>query len=573
MSSFIPGDPLTVRINQFVSSLQAGQAPADIEDGWIDAKEEAGRRDGANLLPGKTQNEEAAKHLAPEVACLANGLTGGAIILGIADDGTAPGTRLGSAWLRTRLYELTGHQLLPDVTERMISGVRCLVIKVHPASEPITVGGKVMMRVEDNCVPVPASAWVQLRVDAGVFDWSAQASSRSIEDVSAIALEHARRLLRDSGEVDAVDLADARDQDLLSRLGVVTADEQLTNAGALLVTDTERPAIDYLYREVAGGSTLQRIEQSGVSLLEQFTAVSEALRVALPRQQITGPSGHTLGQFPALPRRARREAIVNALAHRDWLASRPVTVELIGAALTVVSPGTFVGGVAADNIITHPSERRSPHLTEVLQKLRLAEREAVGVDRMYLDMLAEGHPSPVIEEAEDAIRVVLSGGHPDERWVGMLARMEPSQRRGDLNSVMILDLAARHGFVDAELAAPAIQRSVQEAATALADVREATVSGTPVLRLVAGQPSGDSPVFHVPHGLDVGPRRASTDQPGRAWILSQYVRHRGRISSREAMSLTDVTRPTAIRDLDELVEDGLIRPGGAGPTTHYRLVD
>ncbi|CAN5908832.1 ATP-binding protein [soil metagenome] len=569
MSTFATGDPVAVNLEQFIDRLHDGLTPPQIENDWVDAKEEPGRRAGRTVQPGSATNEQAAQLIAEAAACFANTLTGGAVLVGIADDGTAIGTELDPVWLRSRIGELTDNGMFPYVVERTVLDVRCLAVLAHPSPVPIKVGGRVRMRVDDNCKPVPEGHWFQTRAAIGQYDWSSQASATSAEDVSPTALEAARRFLQESGEPAAADLAESRDGELLRRLDVVTVDGWLSNAGSVLFTRTDRPVLDYIYRDRAGQPSRLRIERGDVGAIEQFTEVMSAVRLALPSAQVLDPSGAAVGTFPALPNRARREAVVNAIAHRDWIDAAPVTIELTGTALVVNSPGRFVGGVTPTNIITHPSVRRSPHLTEVLAKLRLAERQAVGVDTMFLEMLRDGHAAPVIEETATGVRVVLAGGDPDQEWVNALRRLEPPTLLGDLDATLIIDHIARTGYATTSSAATVLQRSSPEAALALSNLRKARIDGRPVIVAVDGDRERDTPAYQLPDPATYGPRSRSNDPDDRAHLLLMYAREKGRITSREAMALTRVTRPTALSDLDALVRDEQLVPAGSGPRAHF----
>lgn len=54
-----------------------------------------------------------------------------------------------------------------------------------------------------------------------------------------------------------------------------------------------------------------------------------------------------------------REAILNALVHRDYFLRQSVMVELHPDRVMVVSPGGFFGGVDPRNILHHPPVRRN----------------------------------------------------------------------------------------------------------------------------------------------------------------------------------------------------------------------
>ena len=71
------------------------------------------------------------------MACLANTPGGGALVLGVADDGTRIGTDLDADWLRHRIWELTEHRLTIDVRVVDLDGTRLLVLNTQEAIEPI----------------------------------------------------------------------------------------------------------------------------------------------------------------------------------------------------------------------------------------------------------------------------------------------------------------------------------------------------------------------------------------------------------------------------------------------------
>ena len=60
-----------------------------------------------------------------------------------------------------------------------------------------------------------------------------------------------------------------------------------------------------------------------------------------------------------LPELAFREALINAVMHRDWELTEPTIVEHVGSAVTVQSPGGFFGGVTADTVLTAASMTRN----------------------------------------------------------------------------------------------------------------------------------------------------------------------------------------------------------------------
>lgn len=226
-----------------------------------------------NLLPGQPRNDKAAEQVAGESACLANTPGGGALILGVADDGRLTGTALDADWLRHRVYELTERSLTIDVQQVEIDGTRVLVITAPQAIEPIRWRGRVTWRVDDNCVEVDPATWHAKRMIRTSFDWSAQPSQVPASSAREGSVEIARRFLRDSGEVHAVELAGQSTPELLRRLNAVTGDGLLTNAGVLAFVGRGEPGLDYIRRDLAGGDSRQRVHEGGRGLLEELWEV------------------------------------------------------------------------------------------------------------------------------------------------------------------------------------------------------------------------------------------------------------------------------------------------------------
>lgn len=89
-----------------------------------------------------------------------------------------------------------------------------------------------------------------------------------------------------------------------------------------------------------------------------------------------------------------REAILNAIAHRDYTISSEIVIKQSPESLRVLNPGGFPKGVTLDNLIRINSTPRSRLLTEILEKTGLVERSGQGVDKIYRITLSEGKTEP-----------------------------------------------------------------------------------------------------------------------------------------------------------------------------------
>lgn len=575
-------DPVTDEVQRVLAALDSGAGRSSIrETSRVDLKEEPGRRDRRGVLqPATARSDRAADALAGEAACMANSDGGGALIVGVGDDGSLIGTELDEQWLRSRIYDLTDRKLTVEVQPAEVEGVRLLVVRAPQALEPIRWNNRLQWRVDDRCVEIDATTWHTRRMTRERYDWSEESSYVDAREARPAALELARRHLRASGEPGAVDLAGVSNQQMLRRLNAVDGEGYLTNAGVLTFTGRGDPALDYIRRSFPAGDSRRRVREAGRSLLEEIDAVEAAVDAFNEERHIR--RGFVIGRLRDLPVAAVREAIVNGAVHRDWVCPAPTVVEHVGRTLVVTSPGGFIGGVTPDNIITHPSQPRNRALAELFAALRVAEREGVGVDRMVRDMIAVGYPPPSITEtAGPYVRAALLGDSLDEAWIRFLARLEPDEARESLTTLLLLRRLVAHLWVDVVTAAPLLQLNRAEAAEAVHGFCQVTVDGQAIVEPVRGVPDGQPQAWHISaaalaalseEDALVGERRRQQD---RASVALAWARSRGRVSTTELGSIFGVKPQATNRLLHSLRDQDLLRPSrasGTGRGFYYRPV-
>ena len=100
---------------------------------------------------------------------------------------------------------------------------------------------------------------------------------------------------------------------------------------------------------------------------------------------------------PEYPRFAVREALVNAVCHRDYrLSGRRVEIRMYEDRLEVISPGGLPGFITLDNIVDEHFSR-NPRLVAGLFQWGYIEELGLGIDRMIEEMLQNGHAAPDFE--------------------------------------------------------------------------------------------------------------------------------------------------------------------------------
>jgi ATP-dependent DNA helicase RecG len=111
--------------------------------------------------------------------------------------------------------------------------------------------------------------------------------------------------------------------------------------------------------------------------------------------------------YPAF---AVREALVNAVCHRDYrLTGRKVEIRQFDDRLEVSSPGGLPGYITLDNIVEEHFSR-NPRLVNGLFEWGYIEQLGLGIDRMIEEMVQAGHPQPEFRATPYSFTVVLHRG-------------------------------------------------------------------------------------------------------------------------------------------------------------------
>ncbi|MCL5995084.1 MAG: transcriptional regulator [Chloroflexi bacterium] len=102
-----------------------------------------------------------------------------------------------------------------------------------------------------------------------------------------------------------------------------------------------------------------------------------------------------------------REAVVNAIAHRDYrLTGSQIHILMFSDRVEVRSPGRLPGHVTLKNLL-HERYSRNEALVQVLSDMGFIERLGYGIDRMVRTMKERGHQPPKFDETDAGFSVTL----------------------------------------------------------------------------------------------------------------------------------------------------------------------
>ena len=132
---------------------------------------------------------------------------------------------------------------------------------------------------------------------------------------------------------------------------------------------------------------------------------------------------------PEYPLFAVREALVNAVCHRDYrLQGRRVEVRMFADRMEVISPGGLPGFITVDNIVDEHFSR-NPRVVKGLFQWGYIEELGLGIDRMIESMVQAGHPPPEFKARPHAFTVTLYNNRSQKVMPKWQSNMNERQMR------------------------------------------------------------------------------------------------------------------------------------------------
>ncbi len=337
---------------------------------------------------------------------------GGRIVFGVTDKRPRRivGSRASENLERTKAGLVERLHICVDAEEVGHSQGRVLIFHVpaRPIGIAIQYEGAYWMRAGEDLVAMTPDQLKRI-FDEGVPDFSALVCpGATLSDLDPAAIEELRSLWRRKSGNPALD--SVSDEQLLHDAELVF-DDGVTYA-ALVLLGSRRA----LGRFLAQAETVFEYRLSETSVEHQartefregFFLFKDGLWEEVNRRNDIQhvQEGLFIRDVPTFNEQVVREAILNAVSHRDYRLPNSVFIRQYPRKLELVSPGGFPPGISEANILFRQSPRNR-RIAEILTKCGLVERSGQGVDKMFRESILEGKPRPKYV-GTDEYQVVLT---------------------------------------------------------------------------------------------------------------------------------------------------------------------
>ena len=548
----------------------------DLESQFLDFKPWQGPKDDLKLA-------------CEYACCFANG-AGGVVVFGVADK--VRGRR--QAIHGAKGYDLNAFRygifngtrpgieaLVEEIAVPEGTGKILLVRVPEGAHKPYgTTAGLYKQRVGKNCMALDPVVFQRAQISSAAVDWSgAPAIGLGLQDLDPLQIERARQILR--SKAPSSGLLELSEIEFLQGLEAVR-DGRVTHAGMLLFARREVlarycPQAQFHYVFHDSETTLARNDIDRLPLLEVVERMEHVFVGPLnPEREIE------LGLFklriPQFPVEGVREAVLNALTHRDYQNPGEILLRHSAKELVVTSPGGFVDGITPDNILRHEAVPRNRTLANALVKLRLVESSGIGRKRIFRSALVYGKRRP--EYSTDGFSVTLrifnQGAH--EALAALIARLDAQGADVGLDELLVLDALRSQDFIDVSEAARVLQTSREDARRVLDGM------SLPALALIERRGHTASATFYLAKGIakELKGKAAYTKTRGLnpvryAEMVREYLRDHQTIRNRELRELLGLgDSPSAQVEASRYFKkwseaEGFLDQNGKGSSKFYTL--
>lgn len=379
------------------------------------------------------------EQLAKEIVALAN-FQGGRILLGVEDDGSISGIqRVGlETWVMDTVFGRYVHPLiLPFYEEVLVEDRRVAVITIQSGmTKPYVLrhNGREDIYVRVGSTSRLATREQQARLFASGGMLHAEVLPVSGTTFTDLSLERLTDYL----------VHYVRDADVPSSANAW--EEWLTRLGFMARIADGTCACSVVGLTLFGRSPRRALPQAGVRWMafsgdtKEYQALDDAVLdgplVALTRGEVDDPRevmepglverliermtpfvSTEAASVDQSMRRSRtwhypveavREALLNALVHRDWTRSLEVEVVGYGDRLEITSPGALPNAMTVEKMLAGQRSPRNPLLVEVMRDYGYVDARGMGVRRKIVPLIraATGQDAK-FEATDDFVRVVL----------------------------------------------------------------------------------------------------------------------------------------------------------------------
>ncbi len=356
---------------------------------------------------------------------------GGTLLIGVRDNGAVigwTGDDRAQQTIINQIVEILRVQPSVSIQQEMKKSV--LVIEVRPGTTLATCRGRYFQRVGNTTREIPAEQLGRYFIAKLGVQWDSIADNYTLEQIDPAAVKRFLELAKNR-------LPFARDDEsvesLLQKLELVH-DGKITRGAILLFgknpqasfTSAQihmgrfKDAITIIDDKILKGNLFLQVD-AAVQLFQQYMQVRYEFDGKPDKTESLSAMQRT--EIWDYPITALREAVINALIHRDYFQTgAEIQIRVYDDRVVITNPGGLTGGMTVDELRQegHRSLPRNTLLAQVFYYGELLEKWGTGTSRMITLCQNHGIPEPEFSAHPDWFSVTFSKDfYTDERLLAL----------------------------------------------------------------------------------------------------------------------------------------------------------
>jgi ATP-dependent DNA helicase RecG len=356
---------------------------------------------------------------------------GGTLLVGVRDNGTVSGWTgddRAQQVIINQIVEILRVQPAVSVRQEMKKPV--LVIDVKPGTTLATCRGRYFQRVGNTTREIPAEQLGRYFIAKLGVQWDSITDNYTLEQIDPAAvrrfLELAKNRLPFAREDESIEI-------LLQKLELIR-DGKITRGAILLFGKNPqasftsarihmgrfRDSITIIDDKLLNGNLLSQVD-AAVQLFQQYMQVRYEFSEKPEKTESLSAMQRT--EIWDYPIKALREAVINALIHRDYFQSgAEIQIRVYDDHVVITNPGSLPDGMTVDELRQegHRSLPRNTLLAQVFYYGELLEKWGTGTSRMITLCRNHGIPEPEFSAHPDWFSVIFAKDfYTEERLLAM----------------------------------------------------------------------------------------------------------------------------------------------------------
>ena len=502
--------------------------------------------------------EDAAKY-----CCALSNSGGGKLIFGVSDK--RPRKIVGSKAFeqpeRTRKDLMDRLSVRVDFQIYQNEDGRVLVFEVagRPIGLPVQSKGIAWWREGDSLVPMPEDVRRKIYMELECDFSSEICPNATIEDLNNAAINKFRMKWRDHTRNNR--LASLSDEQLLRDCGAITH-EGVTYAAIILFGNRKiiqsqlhhaEVVFEYRSKETAGPAAYREEFQEGFFTYDD--RIWELVNLRNDEQHYRDK----LYRHPVLTfnEDVVREAVLNAVSHRDYQRGGSIFVRQYQSRLVIESPGGFPHGITVENILNRQNARNRL-IANIFRLCGLVERSGQGMNLIYEMAIKEAKPLPDFSGSDSFfVMLTLSGKIINSDMLTLIKKISDERLEAMTTDDYLLLNALFTGKGLAEIELSRFEH--------LADLEIVRYTERGVELVERDIDFLDDFQVLEANGKVTDVKLNPTDK-----AIFDYILENGSITTQKAVEITRLTTPQgAVKALNRLREADMIKQSGGGNKTYY----